>query len=603
MCLPRVLAQASSLMASQKLNQRTSMPSIVQTNKPTAFDSSAKVQRGTLESLLSNPLAPFAVTFGFVAILLVWTSFDHALPHHDAAWHSSYSTAVKQWLIRPKGWSLQSLQAILTMQPNYPAASWFFNGICKSILGDSLLSEHIILAIHLCILNASTWILVKLLLKDRFKATLTLVFLDCSPLILSLQRVPYIDLLHTAIFSLYLCSLVWWWQNRNFKRALVCGIIFGIDCASKQIAVLYSVPCLLVYAGILLYQRKWRDLPQVVLIGLCGITLLLSWVIPNFHDLTRYTHNRTSLASQRIGVLQGICRNIQMAVDQIAQSFSPLLIAMLTLSSRWSQRQDFAATWPIFFAPFTGALAMISLAFFNLPETRYFGPVMLPLALALAMCIANFCRQAQGSKIVATLIALCIIQSVAICFQKCPTVTFPTPRNLSPVYAWLGLRDPALTCTLSYKAEGDPWKQEWLFNYIEEAEKRIRPVYLNVLPNSPEFNQGTMLCLSRMRHSCVCPTTWRCSMPDVTDSFKCSDQELHFMQWVVLKTGDQYCPWFDEASKSNYQAVVDKLQHDGQFIQAAQQQLPDGTELHLYQNKFWMYDHSAIPNAPKAAVH
>jgi len=176
------------------------------------------------------------------------------------------------------------------------------------------------------------------------------------------------------------------------------------------------------------------------------------------------------------------------------------------------------------------------------------------------------------------------------------------PTNkVSKVYKWLGVLVPMIYTKLSYVPKGDPWKQEWLFNFIEQIEGKDRPVYLSVLANSPEFNQGTMVCMAHMRKPCVFPITWRCNMPDVSDSFACSDSELHFMQWIVEKTGPQYSRWFDEKSRQNYEAVLAKLKDKANFTEAARQQLPDGTELVLYQNNYWKFNRALItPDLLKA---
>jgi hypothetical protein len=234
----------------------------------------------------------------------------------------------------------------------------------------------------------------------------------------------------------------------------------------------------------------------------------------------------------------------------------------------------------------------VTATYFAYPEPRYFGPVMITLSMLLALGAAGLCREARkGAALVVSGIAVCTLQALLLCFQTAPIVTHPKVKNLSPVIAGAGMGDPFLTCKIPYTAAGDPWKREWMFDVIEK-EEHGRPVYLNVMENNPEFNQGTILCLSRLRHSCVSPTTWRgnYNMPDCSDSFVAGDKELHFMQWVCLKTGnEQYVPWFDERSKQNYNEIVDKLQHSGLFIEAGRQQLPDGSDLVLYQNKFWKF--------------
>ncbi len=562
-------------------------------SKPAESKSKAKIL-SLLEKTLGNPLAPVFITLFFLSVLIVWSICDHSLPLHDASWHSTYSSAVKKWLLRPRIWSVESLCELLRMQPNYPAGTWFFNGFCKIFLGDSLFSEHLILAVHLCILNAASFCIANLLLKDRFKASLSIIFLDCSPLIQALQHLSYIDLPHTAFFASYLFSLIYWWQKKSWKSAFICGILFGLDCACKQIAVLYSVPVLGVMALYLLYARQYRQLLQLMLIGAFAPLFLSSWVIPNWNSLTNYTHNRSALAYERIGFVQGLTRNLSMSFQQIVESFSPLASLMLVLTAFKIRRDGFEKLWIPVFAASAGVLLLVSVAFFNLPEPRYFGPVVLALSLLLGVACGNLARQSgKAAVFVSAFLALLVTQTLVLSFQKCPVVSHPVPKNLSPLFAFAGLHDPALTCRIPYLEAGDPWKQQWLFEFIENTERKSRPVYLSVLDNSPEFNQGVLLCISRLRKSCVHPTTWRGCMPDVKDSFSCSDEALNSMQWILLKTGPQHSAWFDDKSRENYEHSVDKIKNDGVYLEAARQLLPDGAELVLYQNKRFMFDHDA----------
>lgn len=583
--------------------------------------------RNVVLQMLSTPAAPFVVTTIFLTILAVWSALDHLIPMHDAAWHSIYSNSVKGWLSRPRGWSLQSLNAILCMQPNYPAGAWFLNGSFKLLLGDSLLAEHCILGIHLCILNAATWVMANALTKDRAKATLSLIFLDSTPLILFLQHVSFIDLPHTALFASFFCALSCWWQKPDWKKTLLTSIFFAFYCASKQIAVFYGAPILAVMALTLILQKRFSVLAQLTTIGAFGAAALSTWIVPNHAELTKYTQNRSALAAQRIGLFAGLTRNFAMTASSLWQGFSPLMSLALVLNFFNLRMKDVEQLWIPAVGACTGILLINSVAFFNLPEARYFGPVMVPMALFLAAACVNFCERGSQKNLAAEakelhsevtaedsslskskqqnlrglsligLVSLCIIQALLLCFQKTPVICYegdqPTDK-VSKVYKWLGVLDPMINTRLSYVPKGDPWKQEWLFNFIEQVEGKGRPVYLSVLPNSPEFNQGTMVCMAHMRKPCVFPTSWRCTMPDVSDSFNCSDKELHFMQWVVEKTGPQYCRWFDERSRQNYEAVLEKLRNKDNFTEAARKRLPDGTELVLYQNNYWKFNRALV---------
>ncbi|MBX9721767.1 MAG: hypothetical protein K2X81_10255, partial [Candidatus Obscuribacterales bacterium] len=316
---------------------------------------------------------------------------------------------------------------------------------------------------------------------------------------------------------------------------------------------------------------------------------LSTWVIPNYHELANYSQLRSSLAAERIGFFAGVWRNLQAAAVQIFQSFSPLMVALLLLSSKFIRKEDLKEVWPVILSPVAGALLMLITAFFNYPEPRYFCAVMLPLSIVLAAAFAKQCRSSnKGSNFASAGILLASTQALLLCFQSAPAVPSEAFTNPNPIFTGLGINDAFLRTKIPFYPAGDPWKQTWMFQYIENIE-RNRLVYLNVLSNSFEYNQGTLVCLSRMRHSPVCPTTWRTCMPDQTDSFNFTEQDLHSMQWVLLQKNGASTHWYDKASKEKYDEVVNKLESGEQFIEAAKQPLPDKSELILYRNKYWMF--------------
>jgi hypothetical protein len=99
---------------------------------------------------------------------------------------------------------------------------------------------------------------------------------------------------------------------------------------------------------------------------------------------------------------------------------------------------------------------------------------------------------------------------------------------------------------------------------------------------------GTLAFVGKQRKSKVKVTTWRGIGADISDTFFYSDDSLHYMHWVLEKTGDENIPFFNSSSHDSYLAVLHKIKTGGKYLVWAKQALPDGSELILYRNKDWM---------------
>jgi hypothetical protein len=541
-----------------------------------------------LEHLLSTRLAPIVIIFFALLLALTWANADNSLPVHDASWHCAISTAFRQWICKPSQWRLDTLLPLVTTQPLYPAGVWAFNGLCKVFVGDSLYSEHFILAIHLLILNISSFVLSKVLLGDRAKACLTIFILNSCPLVLALSHVALIDLAHTAFVAAFLCAVSLWWRDQTWGRAALCGILWGTALISKQIALFYTAPVLGIMGIILLYKRSFRSVLQVLLIGAIGTLLLSTWLIPNLKAILYFSHDRTGYGLSKIGFFSGLCKNFKITIFQIVQSFSPFMFLTLLLLSFQLNLSELRRLWIAIAAPLIGAAIIVVSTFWANPEPRYYAPVLLTGSFLLASALINFSRKFKaGTSILCAFVLVCILQTILTCSQQRPVLAQGSYTQ-NPVFSFFGLREEAILRQLAYTAKGDSWKQEWLIDYIETCDLG-RPSYVNLLMNSSEFNEGTLVSLAHSKHANVFMTSWRASEANLADSFKYTDEALNSMQWVVAKTGSQGAPFFDEMSKKNYDEVLFKLKNNGFYIEETRQKLPDGSELILYRNKRYIW--------------
>lgn len=542
-----------------------------------------------LERLLSARTMPFVTVGGFLAMLFFWASMDHSWPVFDAAAHCLDSTAIKSWLCHPKDWSADSFVNLLRLQPTYPAGAWFLSGFFKIFFGESKWSEHVILGVFLIILSATTWSLSYQMQKDRLQANLSVLFVNCSPLILCLQHSTLIDLPHVALYSAFMCALVHWWRALSWSGAVAAGVLLGLYCLTKQIAILFAAPVVVVMGIILLKEKRYRAAGQAVVIALLAGLFLCSWVLPNLAFLLNFVHARSALSSSSGVSLSSIYSAFQEYLWEMVQSFSPLMTVGLAVSAFKLRKSDLSAMWTLLVSALVSVVLVVGAASCNGALSPRFGvPLMVAFSCVLATSASRLVRGtavARGVSVIA--MVLCVVQALAICFQPAPATLWTQNRYPVPLYKALGLTDSLFPMTLPYTAAGDPWKQEWLLEYIENAE-RGRPVFVNVLVNCTPFNEGTLNVIARSRRSNIRVVTWRSCMSCTADTFSFTEEALHSMQWLVLKTGEEKQYLFDASSRDSVDRLIASLTKEGRFVETIREPLPDGTELVLYQNKEWI---------------
>lgn len=125
------------------------------------------------------------------------------------------------------------------------------------------------------------------------------------------------------------------------------------------------------------------------------------------------------------------------------------------------------------------------------------------------------------------------------------------------------------------------WGHSLVLETIEKTDGH-KPVYLNVLTNSPMLHAHTFeLLLKEKRNHTIIPTSSR-SWTIVGDKVQFSPATTLYYQWYLLKTGSVgYC-FYDKESELNFKHLVDFVCHSGRYNLMAHRTLPDGSELMLY---------------------
>lgn len=557
-----------------------------------------------LIKLFDSPRTIVFVCSFLMMVLLGWMCLDHRVPHHDSAWHSLYSTDVRRFLIHPRDWTMDNLLALGKQHFAYPPGAWAINGSLKIIFGNGSWGDKLCLAAQTLFLAVSMYKLSMTQFSDRIKSNLSVIFLLSFPLLCSLQRMLCIDLLQLSLFTGFLAALAAWNKKPSWKSALPAALLMGVQCLSKQTAVLYAGPLLALLFLIRFKDKEFKQATQLVFIGLSGVAfLVVFWVLPNYNEILAYIHWRSPESMSLARKVSLASANLLVSTGQICKGISPLLLILssaLILVVGW--KKSLKGTGGPAIACVVGWFLIAVVAYYNTPESRYFGCVLVFPALAMAsLCVDALRSERKLARALAyTLLIAAPLQMFVSCFIAAPVQK--KTEAISPVLKLLGLDEFGLV--LGYDRAGDPWKQRWIFQQIAAVEKH-RWVWLNVLPSSKEFDQGSMVYVGQEEKSHAIPITWRTTMPDMSDSFKYSEGAFNIIDWFLLKTGDQGSPIRDPESKLNYDKTIERIEKGGDYQLKAETQLPDGSFLRLYRKdyaKIWNREAKLKAAALKAGV-
>jgi hypothetical protein len=600
-----------------QLQKKLNMQTISKENKFAALTLDAESPKvpeekrdlpGILLRLLDHRHGSVAICAFFVAALALWFALDQSIPGYDSTFHAIYSSSVKRFLTHYKSWSFENFVALLQQHFGYPAGSWFFNGFLKTIFGDSIWGDHACMLVQLAVLGLGFQKLSSAIWNDRAKANAGLIILFCTPLVCAMAHLPLLDLLHTAAFAGFFAALLGWYQNKNWKSATIAGLLFGFFCVTKQIAVLYSVPTLGLLFLAELWKRNWRSVGQIVYLGSMGPLFLLSWFLPNFTAIKTYLSSRGAIGATADAKIAMIVHNFALSSGQMVESFGPLLLCLTPfLVSSVVMRKNAIANRILLIpsiAAVLGWVLLMTIFYYNAPEPRYYGPVVVVFAaLVGALTVEALKSGTRWRQMVGvSALALSVVQMLALNFSCAPTIKYPKPLKSCPVYDIFGIKEGFLKAHLGCDLNGNAWKQKWIFDTIEGVEK-IRYVTLNVLPSTWEFNQGSMCYLSHVRKSHVLPITWRKCNPDMSDNFTDTPQSAANVDWFLVKTGAQGAHIRPAENQKKFDAVVKHVEESGEFQLMKAAPLPDGTELRLYRKDYvkqWLRQAAEL-RAKKAA--
>lgn len=125
----------------------------------------------------------------------------------------------------------------------------------------------------------------------------------------------------------------------------------------------------------------------------------------------------------------------------------------------------------------------------------------------------------------------------------------------------------------------------WAVQVIQKHEpKDGQPVWLNIVPSTPEINVNRFVRVPRHHGALVNPTSPRL-YSDKGDEVKFDPAKALYFQWYVLKDGDQGAGFRDPVSEQNYKHLCEYVRTSGHFEKIQSMNMLDHSELSLWHQK------------------
>lgn len=529
----------------------------------------------------------------FAGLLALWHYFDHSIPAPDDSSYILGSFQYADLLRHPKFWSPHWLHSMLTVNQVYPPTAMVFNGALRLLFGFGNWVNVLSVVLFDALLTATVYGTTRLLTGNGRAALLAAVLINLYPQISCMNHGFALDAPLMAMIAAGTFILFWWRESPSWSRTLICGLVLGLACLTKQIAAAYLIGpglyCLVDSIRSDVRERRWlksrRLIAAATLTFLCG----LPWTLTNLEHI-RFLAQDNQAVMGPIMVWQVFPRDLVFYARSFPDIMSPLLLAAFAVALLLAGKTVHRQLLPLSLSAVGGVLAISTLTW-ALPSFRYDAPVLIATAAYTGFLMSRLLDRWLPAVIVCTVIALATIQFVSFNFAPYP---ISQPRFVSHISEMLGVklvetvglteRDRREAQILhSTPAPPEDWGQEWAIRTIDRFEGR-KPVYLNILPDYVQLNGNTFELLGRMLGSPVRPTTSR-RWTVIGDCVKFSPEVAMYYQWYLLKSGYQGNILRDDESEKSYSQLIDFVEHGGKFKLIDSHKLPDGSTMFLYRQK------------------
>lgn len=527
------------------------------------------------------PRLSLAVILLFPILLAVWFSFDHSWPFWDAADHVRVEFSYADLIRHAKPFSGKWWHEFLTINYCYPQTVHIFDGLMKAVLGSGRWVDSLTLVCFSLILSASVFGLARIMFKSTKVAVLSVVIINCYPLVANLSHLKLLDFPHLSLFCSGLLSLLFWRECPSWRRALLCGFGLGMACTSKQGASFFLVGPSLYFLYEQLRQRRFREALQLVAAGAMVVFFLAIWFCFNWHDIHAYMSRNSGLIGQR-NVWTAFIPNLQGYLLPFSALLGLPLTLLLGLSLLTAKKQIWLMVKPVVIAFVVGLVCMSALPF-QLPECRYIVPCLLLPTLVTAAQLSLAIE--TGTLVRKGLFVLLFLLGVMQFFimNYCP---YPVAAPVWLTHSLLGSegeRRGSLEPLYHPTAPGDSYGQEWVVATCTAAAGN-RMVWLNMLPSTPELSVHTLEIVTRYQSSNVRPTTVRLWTP-VGDQVDFNTTALANFDFFLFKTGAQGLSFNSADSAGNYKKIENWVKFGGNYRLLSERKIVDGSILSVYCKK------------------
>lgn len=526
---------------------------------------------------------------GLVGLLVfsvnfIWYSYDHHVPMMDEAGHILNGIGYRELFSHPSLFKGSWWTEILTVNRFYPPTVYIETGILKAILGSSRLIDVLVHSGYSFLLALSMVLIARLSGFGIICGASAGILVNMYPETSSMSHMFMLDFPAVAATSIGILSLCLWWQKQNIKFAILCGLILGACCLTKQIvtAFLLGTGLLFTVLSVLNKGKRSRKSLLIQLGALVAATVAvgLPWFLTNFSQMNAINeYAQTNLDSKGMSMTKP--ESCLYYLKSYWSNLSPLLtclfISGLALIGIDSHRK-LSPVWA------SAILGFGLMCLYVYPLDRYIMPSLILTALVSAVLIEKSLtedRYKYTRLLTIPIILMALLQYLSFNFAPYP---ISVPNALAQLSRKLGVK--LNTSTFAKDGTKDnpvplkDWGYDWAFKTIDGVHKGL-PVYLNIIVNEPDLNAQTFDLETKERKSPIKATTsliWTI----VGDELKFSEETALYYHWYMVKTGAKEPRFKDDESRKNYEKLLRFIRESGRYEAVDSMAAPDGDKLILY---------------------
>lgn len=547
-------------------------------------ESPASIESNSKSTPLSRKDLLFAlgVALAISLVLSIWYAFDHHIPMMDEAGHILNGLGYRELFLHPRPWRLEWLYKSLSVNTFYPPAVYILTGLTKAVLGAGRQFDIAVHVFYTFLLAASIFLTCRLLKLSLLTAALAAALVNFYPEISSLNHIFMLDFPAVSASSVGIFLLTYWWRKPSWLNAILCGILIGFCCLTKQIVVAF-----LLGPGIFYFVQIVRNkgalprktmLGQIFLLAGCTAATGAPWLLVNYkamQAINDYAQTNLVSAGQKMTPAQSALYYLK----SYTYNLSPLGCLLFACSIFSIGKDSHVKLAPLWASALLGFILMSNYVY---PLDRYIAPSLIFAAASSAVLLSILW---QSKKSILKILAG--VTSAALLAQYLSYNFTPYPISLPPLTALSKLMGVRLETSI-YSRDGtkenpfpfEDWGYDWALGHIKKRDGDA-PVYFNIMANKTNLNAQTFDLVTKEKTLPIRATTSRI-WSIVGDSYEFDPEKTMYFHWFMLKEGDHGAPWKNKKALQDYEALKAFLKQSGKFELIDKHKCPDGQELLLY---------------------